>query len=74
MIHYVFGNHFPANQVLSTTSICDPGDLSGCITLLGRHVSWQGFQLGTDAVTTADITVACEVAFARFSMQLPEDS
>jgi len=32
------------------------------------------FQIGTDAVATADLTVALEVAFASLSMQLPEDS
>ena len=74
MIHDVMRDHSTTNQILCTTGICDPCDLSGCITLLGRHVSWQGFQVGSDAVATAYITVASEVALARFPMQLPNDS
>ena len=37
-------------------------------------MSWQGIQVGTDAMATADITVTFKAAFAKFTMQLPKDS
>ena len=38
------------------------------------HVSQQGFQVGSDAMATADITFASEVTLALFAVQLTDDS
>ena len=38
------------------------------------HVSWQGFQVGSEAMATADITFASEVILAMFAVQLTDDS